>query len=163
MIRPLALAALLLSIHASHAAPAPTGLWLTHDRDGVVAVSACGNRLCARLVGFFLDRPDEKTPVDYRGISQCNLMLITDAWQVQPGLWKGHITDPRSGDVWDVELHLDPNGNLALRGFLGIPLLGRTQTWTRYAGTPPADCRILPAGAADRQGRMLPVTPGRAQ
>ena len=45
---------------------------------------------------------------------------------------EGHITDPRNGDVWGVELHLDPHGNLALRGFLGVPLLGRTQTWTRY-------------------------------
>jgi uncharacterized protein (DUF2147 family) len=163
MIRPLALAVLLLSVHASHAAPAPIGLWLTQDHEGVIAISPCGSGLCARLVGIFLARPDDKTPVDYRGVSQCNLMLITDARQVRPGLWKGHIIDPRSGDVWGVELHLDPNGNLALRGFLGIPLLGRTQTWTRYRGTPPADCRIVPPGAATRQSRTLPVSLRKSQ
>jgi hypothetical protein len=41
-----------------------------------------------------------------------------------------------------VELHLDPHGELRLRGFLGIPLLGQTQTWTRYAGPLPEDCRL---------------------
>jgi uncharacterized protein (DUF2147 family) len=164
MIRSLALAlGVLLSLHASQAAPAPIGLWLTQDHDGVIAISPCGDRLCGRLVGVFLDRPDDKTPVDNRGVSQCDLMLITDALQVRPGLWKGHITDPRSGDVWGMELHRDPNGNLALRGFLGIPLLGRTQTWTRYLGTPPADCRIVPPGAATGQRRGLPVMPRKSQ
>jgi len=81
-------------------------------------------------------------PVDYRGVSQCDLPLITDASQVQTGLWKGHITDPRNGHVWGVELHLDSHGDLALRGFFGLPLLGHTQTWTRYRGKPPANCRI---------------------
>ena len=31
--------------------------------------------------------------------------------------------------------------------FLGIPLLGQTQTWTRYAAAVPSDCRIDPANA----------------
>lgn len=142
-----------LHLHATIASAAPahpadvTGMWLTQDRDGVIAISTCGTMVCARIVGVFLDRPNDPMPVDHRGISQCNLPLISDARQIQPGLWKGHITDPRNGTVWGVELHLDPGGNLALRGFLGIPLLGRTQTWTRYTGRPPADCRILPPAA----------------
>jgi hypothetical protein len=72
--------------------------------------------------------------------------LFTDVRQVGSNLWKGHITDPRNGSVYGVELHLDHNGNLALRGFLGIPLLGRTQIWTRYRGRVPDDCRITGPG-----------------
>jgi uncharacterized protein (DUF2147 family) len=144
MCRLVVLTLLLLSTHVSRAATAPTGLWLTQDHDGVIAISYCGNALCARIVGVFLDRPNDPIPVDYRGISQCNLPLISDARQIQSNLWKGHIIDPRNGSVYGVELHLDPYGNLALRGFLGIPLLGHTQTWTRYPGKPPVDCRIPP-------------------
>jgi uncharacterized protein (DUF2147 family) len=159
MIRLLALAAVLISIPCAQSAPGLTGLWLTEDKRGVIAISPCGGNLCARIVGFFLDRPDEPTPTDYRGVSQCNLPMITGARQIQPGLWKGHITDPRNGDVWGVELHLDNRGNLALRGFLAIPLLGHTETWTRYPGKPPPNCRIASPGAEIGQNRALPNEP----
>jgi uncharacterized protein (DUF2147 family) len=144
MLRFLSLTLLLLSAAPSRADPEPTGLWLTRDRDGVIAISPCAGGLCARIAGVFLDNPGDKMPLDYRGVSQCGLKLITDARQIQPNLWKGHILDPRNGNIYGVELHLDPGGNLALRGFLGIPLLGQTQTWTRFTGKLPADCRIAP-------------------
>ncbi len=142
MIRFLAVLLLLLSIRETAAAPTVAGLWLTEDRDGVIEIAPCGNVMCARLVGVFLDHPDDPMPRDYRGVSQCDLALISDARQIGPNLWKGHIMDPRTGDMWGVELRLNADGNLALRGFLGVPLLGHTQTWTRYPGRPPADCRI---------------------
>jgi uncharacterized protein (DUF2147 family) len=163
MTRLIALVGLLLSIHPSRAAPALTGLWLTQSQDGVVDIAACGDALCARIAGVFLDQPNDQMPVDYRGISQCNLALISDARQIRPNLWKGHITDPRNGSVYGVELHLDPRDNLAVRGFLGVPLLGQTQTWTRYTGKPPADCRIGPTTSVTGSTRALPNRPGPAR
>lgn len=154
-IRLLGLAILWLSMDAAAAPPAPTGLWLTQDHTGVIAITNCGNKLCGRIVEVFLDHPHDKTPVDHHGVSQCGLSLIDDARQIRPGVWKGHITDPRNGNVWGVEFRLDRRGNLALRGFLGVPLLGRTETWTRYSGTPPpADCRIT---AVQSQVQALPL------
>ncbi|HEX3573548.1 MAG TPA: DUF2147 domain-containing protein [Rhodopila sp.] len=137
-------------LQLSEAAPSVTGFWLTQGRDGVIAIAPCGTYLCAYIAGVFLDHPTDPIPVDHRGVSQCGLPLITDARQIQPDLWKGHIINPRNGEVWGVEFNLDPLGNLALRGFLGVPLLGRTQTWTRYPGTPPADCRITTMPEAGR-------------
>jgi uncharacterized protein (DUF2147 family) len=121
----------------------PIGVWLTQDHGGVIAITPCQDRLCAHIVGVVLDRPTDPVPVDYRGISQCGLALISDARLVRPGLWKGHILDPRNGDVFAVELKLDVQGRLALRGYLGVPLLGRTETWTRYRGAVPSDCRMV--------------------
>jgi len=44
----------------------------------------------------------------------------------------GEILDPDNGKVYRVKLRLADNGNkLLVRGFLGISLLGRTQTWVR--------------------------------
>lgn len=147
---------LVLASLPARAAPAITGLWLTQGRDGVIAVSACGKLLCARIAGVVLDRPSDPMPTDYRGVSQCNLPLITDARQIRPNFWKGHILDPRNGIRFGVELHLDPSGKLALHGFLGIPLLGQTETWTRYTGTVPVDCRLAPALA----GKTVGPAPG---
>jgi uncharacterized protein (DUF2147 family) len=146
MLRFLAFTCFLLAAQSSRAAPAVTGLWLTETRDGVIAISPCGDDLCAHIVGVVLDHPNDKMPVDNRGVTQCHLPLITDARQVRSNLWKGHITDPRNGDHFGVEFHLDPHGSLALRGFLGLPLLGHTQTWTRYTGTVPANCRLYANG-----------------
>jgi uncharacterized protein (DUF2147 family) len=151
MLRSLALvSALLLSVVPAWSAPRLTGFWLTQDRNGVIEVSHCGDRLCARIVGVVLDHPDDKMPLDYQGTPQCGLPLITDATKIRPNLWKGHLTDPRTGSVYGAEIHLDPDGNLALRGYLGFTLLGRTQVWTRYPGSPPADCRLV-AGAGSSE------------
>ena len=154
---------MLVFVRPATAAPVPTGLWLTQGGDAVMAISPCDGGLCGRIVGVFLDHPDDPMPVDYRGVSQCDLPLVSNARQVRPNLWKGHITDPRDGSVYGVELHLDPSGNLALRGFLGVPLLGHTQTWTRYTRKVPANCRITPAGAGARQTHALPDRPQQAR
>lgn len=142
MIRFVALAFLLLSTVPARAESEPVGLWLTQDHDGVIAIEPCGDALCGRIAGVFLDHPDDRMPVDYRGVSQCNLPLIAGARRIQPNLWKGRITHPRSGDTFGVEFRLDPRGDLALRGFFGVPLLGHTQTWTRYTGPMSPDCRL---------------------
>jgi uncharacterized protein (DUF2147 family) len=146
------LALLFMTIQTVTAATDLTGYWLTQDRDGIINVTNCGDSLCAEIAGLILDQPNDPTPVDYRGTSQCHLPLITDARLIQLNLWKGHITDPRNGGVYGVELHLDPHGNLALRGFLGIPLLGHTQIWTRYTGEVPSDCRMHAALALPGRG-----------
>ncbi len=143
MIPRLALAIVLLALEPAWAAPAVTGLWLTQDGDGVIAIDHCGGAICAHIAGVILDQSNDQMPVDYRGASQCHLQLIGDAREIRPNLWKGHIIDPRNGKTYGVELHIDPRGNLAVRGFVGVPLLGETQTWTRYQVVPPADCRIV--------------------
>ena len=146
MIRLLSVFLVLLTLDTGVAESVVTGFWLTADHDGIIKVFSCGDSLCAEIAGVILDHATDPTPVDHRGVSQCHLELITDAREVRPDLWKGHIIDPRNGNIYGVELHLDPRGNLALRGFLGIPLLGHTQTWTRYAGPVPDDCRMQAGG-----------------
>ena len=152
MTRVVLLGLLLMAVPAS-AAPSPAGTWLTQNREGVVRVYFCGAALCADVAGLMIDHPSDPTPTDYRGVSQCHLPLITDAQPVAANLWKGHIADPRNGRVYGVEMRLDAHGNLAIRGFLGIPLLGQTQTWTRYAGRVPPDCRLQAGGLPSGRDR----------
>ncbi len=158
----LALALLACPVNAQRAPnnAAPTGLWLTQDRGGVIAITQCADRLCARIVGVVLDRATDAMPVDYRGVSQCGLELINDAQQVRPGLWKGHILDPRNGSTYGAELRLDSHGRLAMRGYLGFTLLGRTETWTRYTGVAPRDCRLTASRSGEAEGRPQLNAPG---
>jgi uncharacterized protein (DUF2147 family) len=44
----------------------------------------------------------------------------------------GSIVDPETGTVYSVKMELSPDGQtLAVRGFVGVSLLGRTQKWER--------------------------------
>ena len=47
---------------------------------------------------------------------------------------------PASGSTYTCQLALDGDDRVRLRGYLGIPLIGRTTTWTR-AGTENRLCR----------------------
>ena len=45
----------------------------------------------------------------------------------------GRILDPEDGNTYKCKIALNKDGTLKLRGYIGIPALGRTQTWHRVA------------------------------
>jgi uncharacterized protein (DUF2147 family) len=122
--------------------PPPTllGNWTTQDGNGVIAIEPCGDALCGRIVGI-ARAPGEPIPRDVHGASQCGLTIISKEKPTGDGAWLGEVIDPRSGTAYGAKIWLDETGNLRLRGFLGIPLLGQTQTWHHFTGhlTPTCD------------------------
>ncbi len=119
----------------------PVGTWLTANGQGVVAIEPCGEAVCGRIVG--IDRaPGDPMPTDINGRPQCGLTIITNETPAGDGTWFGRVTDPRDGRSYRAKLWLDQDGNLHLRGFLGIPLLGATQVWHRFTGRLTAECAL---------------------
>jgi len=43
----------------------------------------------------------------------------------------GKITDPKNGKSYHCKITLDGKDKLIVRGYIGIPLFGRSQTWIR--------------------------------
>jgi uncharacterized protein (DUF2147 family) len=44
----------------------------------------------------------------------------------------GEILDPENGKIYRATIHLEENGKkLVVRGYIGISLFGRSQTWLR--------------------------------
>lgn len=120
----------------------PFGQWLTQDREGVVAIQPCGDQICGRIVG--MDSPFDSTgrPVtDPQGRPQCGLTILHDTREAHPGVWHGTITNPNDGTDWRCEFWMVGN-TIHLRGYVLVPLLGKTQVWTRYTGSARPDCGI---------------------
>ena len=40
--------------------------------------------------------------------------------------WEGKIYDPESGNTYSSRMEVDKSGNLKMRGYIGVPMLGRT-------------------------------------
>jgi uncharacterized protein (DUF2147 family) len=121
--------------------PAILGTWLTESGHGVIEIVRCENAVCGSIVG--IDRtPDEPMPTDVTGRSQCGLTIISDVTQAADNAWYGKIVDPRDGAAYHAELWVDSEGRLNLRGYVGIPLLGSTQVWSRFTGRLTEDCRF---------------------
>ena len=47
--------------------------------------------------------------------------------------WEGKIYDPESGNTYSSYMQVDKQGNLKMRGYIGIALLGRTALFTPLA------------------------------
>ncbi len=118
----------------------PIGSWLTEDHGAVITLSPCGTALCGRITGMDYNGA---MPVDHWHRSQCGLTLIYDMQRQQDG-WDGRILNPRSGQVFAARMHVADDGTLRLRGYVGLPLFGATQTWTRYAGGVGDACHMRP-------------------
>lgn len=138
------LGVLLLALPARAAGQeAPIGRWLTEDGKAVIAIEPCGASLCGRIVGIALSHPSNPIPTDHTGRTQCGLTIIRDA--VPDGTeWRAEIVDPRDGSVYRARMNLDGQRRLRVRGYIVIPLLGRTQVWTPFARTLPESCRMAP-------------------
>jgi uncharacterized protein (DUF2147 family) len=123
---------------------APTGLWATASHDAVIQIAPCGQDLCGQIVGMVL-QPQDPTPKDWAGASQCGLTIIQaapDSDDSGQADWTGSVVNPRNGSTYHVILRVNAAHQLLLRGYVGLPIFGQTQSWTPYNGTLAENCRL---------------------
>ena len=117
---------------------AALGRWLSESGKGVVEIYPCADKLCGKLVWLAdpirdgapaVDRNNKDAAQKQRPL--CGLMMLGDFRQLEANRWgDGWIYSPENGKTYRANMTLDGE-LLKLRGYIGIPLLGETQTWTR--------------------------------
>jgi uncharacterized protein (DUF2147 family) len=122
----------------------PVGLWKTiSDKDGLVTSEV-------RIVenaGVLSGKVERILHPDAKPDDKCNLCKDERKDQLQLGMeiiraakkaeskdvWEdGNILDPENGSVYRLKMTpVDGGKKLEIRGYIGAPIFGRTQTWFR--------------------------------
>lgn len=125
--------ALLLSVPAAAGDNGMTGNWITQDHS-VVRIYACGvNTLCARLIQTVLPNSiDDLNPdLSLKNRPICGVQLGKDFKVVDSSHAKaGKFYDPNVGKTYTADIAL-AGETLKVRGYVGVSLFGRTETWHR--------------------------------
>jgi len=73
----------------------------------------------------------EKCDGDLKNKPIAGMVILTDLSKTDTGGKDGKILDPGSGNTYSCYMELESPDKLKLRGYLGLPALGRTQYWFR--------------------------------
>jgi uncharacterized protein (DUF2147 family) len=129
----------------AHAQATPAGLWKTIDDESkkeksLIRITEAGGVFTGKLEKL-LDpsaKPDavcdlcsdERKDKPLLGMTLIKGVKLSDS---DKGRWDGgEILDPNNGKTYKVRLTPNDGGKtLAVRGYIGAPLLGRTQNWVR--------------------------------
>ena len=140
-------AALGLGLFAAlaHAQATPAGLWKTIDDEtkkekSLIRITESGGVFSGKLEKLLdpATAPDavcEKCSDDRKGKPLVGMTLVKGVRRSDgdKAMWDGgEILDPNNGKTYKVRMTPAEGGKtLAVRGYFGAPLLGRTQTWFR--------------------------------
>jgi uncharacterized protein (DUF2147 family) len=125
---------------AAAGSDSPIGLWKTvDDKTGaaraIVRIYEQDGRLFGKIESSF-------TPgAEHRVCTVCTderkdqpilgLIIIRNMKRTDDEYAGGDILDPDTGSVYHCKMHVEGGTRLVVRGYIGISLLGRNQTWQR--------------------------------
>lgn len=122
----------------------PIGNWRTIDDrtnkvDGSVQIYERDGLLFGRITGIADPKLQAALCHNCSGYAQNQPVMglvVIQNMRPDDGRWiGGTILNPQDGQVYHCKMHLGPDGQtLIVRGYIGTPMLGRTQTWQRLPG-----------------------------
>lgn len=109
------------------------GTYLSEEGTGKIEVTKQHGKYVGTLIWTsYTDGKDVRNKdTKLRDRSLVGIKILKDM-VYNDGVWKnGTIYDPESGNTYKAAIRMTPDGNLVLRGYIGVPTLGRSSTWQR--------------------------------
>jgi uncharacterized protein (DUF2147 family) len=117
------------------------GVWKTIDDktnepSSLIKIEQVNGMLEGTIIKTF-SKPGEK-PLIYCSLCKderkdkpiIGMKIMTELKKDQVGSWSGgKILDPEEGEVYKVKIATQDGKKMDVRGYIGVPLLGRTQVW----------------------------------
>ena len=126
-----------------------TGVWEVQAGDGHIEIVRCGDKYCGSIVwlqeplyppddtGGMPGKPlvDRENPrKELRGRPLVGLKMMAGYTFRGNNLWdEGNIYNTVNGRTYSSRISLKSQDVLELRGYIGVPLLGRSTLWKRVA------------------------------
>lgn len=141
----IATAAVLLSMAPAFASDltSPVGLWQSIDDatgkpKALIRITETGDVLQGQIEKLFREASEEQNPlcVQCEGANKdqpiTGMVILWGLKKDGDEYTGGEILDPAKGKTYKSKMHLTDGGTkLSVRGYVGAPMLGRTQTWLR--------------------------------
>ena len=148
----LAAALALFAAPASAQQSSVVGTWLTASGVGQVKIGPCPDHasgaICGTIVGLINPKGPNgnvvapETVTDYRNpdpaLRSRKMLGMPLIWGFKTGsdantFEDGKIYNGENGKIYSANISLQPDGKLRLRGYVGSPMFGETQVWTRIS------------------------------
>ncbi|HNW27618.1 MAG TPA: DUF2147 domain-containing protein [Spirochaetota bacterium] len=124
---------LTVTLLAAFTADSVIGTWLVPKGDAKVTIYKCGEKFCGKV--SWLKTPEDLDTKNPDPAKRKNKILGMDmlwGFHFEKGEWVGgQIYDPDSGDTYKCKMYLKSDDKLNVRGYVGVPLFGRSEIWTR--------------------------------
>jgi len=117
----------------------PVGVWTNQDGKARFEIYKCGDKLCGKIVSLKEPNRNGKPKVDINNEDKKLRNRPILGMQFMKGFeydgdnkWDdGTIYDPESGKTYSCYMKMVGPDKMEVKGYIGISLIGRTQTWTR--------------------------------
>jgi uncharacterized protein (DUF2147 family) len=121
----------------------PVGLWKTIDDEtgkpkSLVRITETNGELSGKIEKLFREPSEEQNPkcVKCEGVNKdqpiIGMTILSGLKKDGDSYGGGQVIDPGKGKTYRAKVTLTDSGKkLDMRGYIGTPLLGRTQTWVR--------------------------------
>jgi len=123
------------------------GVWLTEGKDAKIEIYKCGDKYCGKIVWSketnypadskdgtpgtpVLDRNNPKPKL--RNVPLIGLQILYNFTYAGDNEWTGgKIYNPDNGRTYSAKMRLVSANQLKVRDYIGISLIGGTETWTK--------------------------------